>query len=89
MEDKNIIGHVINVTGMVGVSAGIVLFTFGIVLLLFRRGLASIFQIRFTGSGSWRVGPLRASAMRGTASNSEDPTDISSAFERTRFSVLA
>jgi len=38
VEDKNIIGRVINVTGMVGVSAGIVLFTFGIVLLLFRRG---------------------------------------------------
>jgi hypothetical protein len=39
MEDKDItIGHVINGTGMVGVSAGIVLFTFGIVLLLFRRG---------------------------------------------------
>ena len=39
MADKNIaIGHVINVTGMIGISAGIVLFTFGIVLLLFRRG---------------------------------------------------
>ena len=38
MADKNItIGHVINVTGMIGISAGIVLFTFGIVLLLFRR----------------------------------------------------
>jgi hypothetical protein len=33
-----IIGRVINVTGMIGVSAGIVLFAFGIVLLLFRRG---------------------------------------------------
>jgi len=38
MTDKNLVGHVINVTGMIGVSAGIVLFTFGIVLLLFRRG---------------------------------------------------
>jgi hypothetical protein len=39
MADKNlIIGHVINVTGMIGVSAGIVLFTSAIVLLLFRRG---------------------------------------------------
>jgi hypothetical protein len=39
MADKNlIIGRVINVTGMIGVSAGIVLFTFAIVLLLFRRG---------------------------------------------------
>jgi hypothetical protein len=25
--------------------------------------LASIFQIRFTGFGSWRTGPLRASVM--------------------------
>jgi hypothetical protein len=33
-----IIGRVINVTGMIGVSAGIVLLAFGIVLLLFRRG---------------------------------------------------
>jgi hypothetical protein len=39
MADKDIIiGRVINVTGMVGVSAGIVLLAFGIVLLLFRRG---------------------------------------------------
>jgi len=39
MADKNIfIGRLINVTGMVGVSAGIVLLAFGIVLLLFRRG---------------------------------------------------
>jgi hypothetical protein len=37
--DKDIIiGRVINVTGMIGVSAGIVLLAFGIVLLLFRRG---------------------------------------------------
>jgi len=40
MTHKNIIiGRVINVTGMIGVLAGTVLFTFGIVLLLFRRGL--------------------------------------------------
>src|SRR5215813_1504546 len=39
MGDKHIIiGRVINVTGMIGVSAGIVLLAFGIVLLLFRRG---------------------------------------------------
>jgi hypothetical protein len=38
MADKDIIiGRVINVTGMIGVSAGIILFAFGIVLLLFRR----------------------------------------------------
>jgi hypothetical protein len=38
MAGKNIIiGRVINVTGMIGVLAGTVLFTFGVVLLLFRR----------------------------------------------------
>ena len=39
MTDRNmIIGRLINVTGMIGVSAGLVLFTFAIVLVLFRRG---------------------------------------------------
>jgi hypothetical protein len=39
MSDKGIsIGRVINVTGMIGVSAGIILLAFGIVLVLFRRG---------------------------------------------------
>ena len=39
MADKDIIiGRVINVTGMIGVLAGIVLFTFAIVLILVRRG---------------------------------------------------
>jgi len=39
MADKDIIiGRVINVTGMIGVSAGIVLLAFAIVLLLFQRG---------------------------------------------------
>ena len=39
MADRDIIiGRVINVTGMTGVLAGIILFTFAIVLLLFRRG---------------------------------------------------
>ena len=52
MADKNIIiGRVINVTGMIGVVAGTVLFTFGIVLLV-GVALALIFQIRFTGFGS-------------------------------------
>jgi hypothetical protein len=38
--DKEItIGRVINVTGMLGVFSGVLLFAFGIVLLLFRRGL--------------------------------------------------
>ena len=46
-----IIGRTINATGMIGVSAGIVLFTFGIVLLV-GVALALIFQIRFTGFGS-------------------------------------
>jgi flagellar biosynthesis protein FliP len=49
MADKDIIvGRVINVTGMIGVSAGIILLAFGIVLLLFRRGfgldIASLFH---------------------------------------------
>ena len=40
MADRHVvIGRVINVSGMIGVSAGLVLFTFGLVLLLFRRGL--------------------------------------------------
>jgi hypothetical protein len=40
MVDKHIIiGRIINVTGMIGVLAGTVLFAFGIVLILF-RGLA-------------------------------------------------
>jgi hypothetical protein len=40
MADKDItIGRVINITGMLGVSSGILLFAFGIVVLLFRRGL--------------------------------------------------
>jgi hypothetical protein len=39
MADRDInIGRTINVTGMIGVSAGIILFTIGMVLLLFRRG---------------------------------------------------
>jgi hypothetical protein len=39
MADKDlIIGRAINMTGMIGVSAGIVLFAFGFVLLIFRRG---------------------------------------------------
>ena len=39
MADKDIIiGHVINVTGMIGVLSGLLLFTFAIVLLLFRHG---------------------------------------------------
>ena len=39
MADKDIIiGRVSNVTGMIGVLAGTVLFIFAIVFLLFRRG---------------------------------------------------
>jgi hypothetical protein len=38
MADRNIIGRAINYTGMIGVSAGIFLFTFALVLLLLRRG---------------------------------------------------
>ena len=40
MADKDItIGRVINITGMLGVSSGILLFAFGVFVLLFRRGL--------------------------------------------------
>jgi len=39
MANKDIIiGRLINITGMIGVSAGTVLFAFAIVLILFRRG---------------------------------------------------
>jgi hypothetical protein len=48
MTDRDIIiGRLINVTGMIGVVAGLVLFTFGIVLLLFRGfgfGIARLFH---------------------------------------------
>jgi hypothetical protein len=49
MTDRDIIiGRVINVTGMIGVLAGLVLFAFALVFLLFRRGLgfdiAQLFQ---------------------------------------------
>jgi hypothetical protein len=55
-----IIGRAINLTGMIGVSAGIVLMAFGIVLLLFRRGFGFDIANPFTGFGSWRGGLLRA-----------------------------
>jgi len=39
MTNKDIIiGRTINLTGMIGVLAGLVLFVFGIVLLVFRHG---------------------------------------------------
>ena len=64
MADKGIrIGRVINVTGMIGVAAGIVLSAFGIVLLLFRRGFGFDIATPSTGFGSCRDGLLRASAM--------------------------
>ena len=68
MADKDIIiGRVINVTGMVGVSAGIVLFAFGIVFLLFRHVfLVSMLESSFSGFGSWRGD---RSAHRGAAVN--------------------
>jgi hypothetical protein len=50
MADKQIIGRVINVTGMVGVSAGIVLFAFASVVLLFRRGFGFNFANLFLWS---------------------------------------
>jgi len=51
MADKEIIiGRVINVTGMIGVSAGIVLFAFAIVVLLFRLGFGFNFANLFPWS---------------------------------------
>jgi hypothetical protein len=48
MADKDIIvGRVINVTGMIGVLAGIVLFAFGLTLLLFHRGFGFDIQSLF------------------------------------------
>ena len=45
MADKDVrIGRVINVTGMIGVSSGVLLFTFAVALILFRRGFG--FDIR-------------------------------------------
>jgi hypothetical protein len=46
-----IIGRVINVTGMIGVSAGIVLLAFTIVLLLFRRGREPLSLVLVGGLG--------------------------------------
>ena len=52
MADKDIfIGRVINVTGMTGVLAGLVLFAFALVLLLFRRGFG--FDIASTLPWFW------------------------------------
>jgi hypothetical protein len=59
-----IIGRVINVTGMIGVSAGIILLVFGIVYCsYFGVALASILQARFTGFGS--CAPRICNATRG------------------------
>jgi hypothetical protein len=50
MANKDIfIGRVINITGMIGVLAGTVLFTSAIVLILFRRG----FGLDFPNSSHW------------------------------------
>jgi hypothetical protein len=58
MANKNIIiSRVINVTGMIGVLAGTVLFTFALVSILFRVASALIFQTRFTGFGRWIAMP--------------------------------
>jgi hypothetical protein len=37
MEDRDI-GRAINITGMIGVLAGLVVFAFAVVFLIFRRG---------------------------------------------------
>jgi hypothetical protein len=55
MTDRDmIIGRLINVTGMIGVLAGVILFTFAIVLLLFRRGFGFDIASSFlSGFGSF------------------------------------
>jgi hypothetical protein len=63
--DKDIvIGRVINVTGMIGVSAGIVLLAFGLVLLLFRRGFG--FDIAYPQAGKLETWALFAGSQGGT-----------------------
>jgi hypothetical protein len=53
MADRDIIiGRAINLTGMIGVMAGIVLFAFAIVMLLFRRGFGFDLSSAFRWSGS-------------------------------------
>jgi hypothetical protein len=43
--DKDLkIGRAINLTGMIGVASGILLFTMGFVFLVFRHGLGLVFQ---------------------------------------------
>jgi hypothetical protein len=52
MADKDIIiGRAINVTGMIGVSAAIVLLAFGLYWSYFGVALASILETSFTGFG--------------------------------------
>jgi hypothetical protein len=46
-EKDMIIGRVINAMGMIGVSSGVLLFTFAIVFLLFRRGFGIDFSSLF------------------------------------------
>src|SRR5262245_3052412 len=61
MADRDfIIGRVINVTGMIGVLAGLVLFTFFLVLLIFRRGLGFDIVKSFRGFGSLLVFSMAA-----------------------------
>jgi hypothetical protein len=48
MTDKDlIIGRLINITGMIGVVSGLFLFTFVIVLIIFRRGFGFDFSSAF------------------------------------------
>jgi hypothetical protein len=60
------IGRVINAAGMIGVLAGLVLFTFGLVLLLFRRGfgfdrkLISLVLVTMDESGDFAVFSMRS-----------------------------
>src|SRR5262249_21661267 len=78
MEDKNItIGRVINLTGMIGVSAGIVFFAFGIVLLLFRRGLGfNCGKLFLCFLCVWGLGGPRICNATGRGEWFSDPTSI-------------
>jgi hypothetical protein len=82
--DKDIIiGRVINVAGMIGVSAGIVWLS-ELYCSYFGVALASILQTPFTGFGSWWRGPLHAcGSATWLANNSEIKRGRAAAYKRT------
>jgi hypothetical protein len=79
MANKNIIiGRVINVTGMIGVLAATVLFTFALVLILFRRGfgldIPNLDSLVLVDGSRCRVG------VNSTPGSSRDSLEASSAY---------